>query len=287
MLSAQDTGGAKSFPTYQEAVEALVAAEAGNDVTELKMLLGPEAESLVSSGDPIADENGRKGFVERYSHKHGYIHESANKVILTVGPSAWPLPFPIVKGDSGWRFDAAEGAKELVYRRIGRNELDAIQVCRALYRAERGYAATEHDGNPAGLYAPRIVSAPGTQNGLYWETKEGEPESPAGALIADATSEGYEVQHRKPVPFHGYLYRVLRAQGPNVPGGAKEYVKDGKMTGGFAIIAYPAEYKAGGVMTFVVNSHGVIRQKDLGEGTADAVSSMKAYDPDKSWAVVH
>jgi len=284
-LPAQGTG-AKTFPTYQEAVDTLVAAQAGNDVTELKLLLGPDAETLVSSGDPAGDEKSRKGFVEQYSQKHGYIHESPDRVVLTVGRTAWPMPFPIVKGDNGWYFDVADGAKELVYRRIGRNELDAIQVCKALYKAQKTYAATGHDGNPFGLYAQRIVSAPGTQNGLYWETKEGEPESPAGSLIADAASEGYDVQPRKPVPFHGYLYRVLRAQGPNAYGGEQEYVKDGKMTGGFAILAYPAEYKASGVMTFLANSRGMIRQKDLGEGTADAVAAIKSYDPDKTWTVV-
>jgi hypothetical protein len=196
------------------------------------------------------------------------------------------LPFPIVKGEGGWHFDSDEGAKELVYRRVGRNELDAIQVCKALYNAQKEYAATGHDGNPPGIYAQRIVSTPGTHNGLYWQTTEGEPESPAGILIANATNEGDGVQHGNREPFHGYFYRVLRAQGPHAPGGAKDYVKDGKMTGGFAILAYPADYKASGVMTFVVNSRGVIRQKDLGDGTADVVVSMKAYDPDPSWKIV-
>jgi hypothetical protein len=282
---SQETSSAQSFPTYQAAVDSLLAAAAGNDVVQLKALLGPQAENLVSSGDAAADENSRKTFVEHYNEKHSYVREGPDKVVLTVGASAWPLPFPIVKGEGGWHFDSDDGAKELVYRRVGRNELDAIQVCKALYDAQKGYKATGHDGNPPGIYAQRIVSTPGTHNGLYWET-EGEPESPAGSLIANATSEASEM-HSNRVPFHGYFYRVLRAQGPHAPGGAKDYVKDGKMTGGFAILAYPADYKASGVMTFVMNSQGVIRQRDLGDGTPDVVVSIKAYDPDQSWKVVH
>jgi hypothetical protein len=284
---AQQTASAQSFPTYQATVDSLLAAAAGNQVAQLKALLGPRAENLISSGDAAADENSRKTFLQQYNEKHGYIHQGPNKVVLTVGASAWPLPFPIVKGEGGWHFDSDEGAKELVYRRVGRNELDAIQVCKALYNAQKEYAATGHDGNPPGIYAQRIVSTPGTHNGLYWQTTEGEPESPAGILIANATNEGDGVQHGNREPFHGYFYRVLRAQGPHAPGGAKDYVKDGKMTGGFAILAYPADYKASGVMTFVVNSRGVIRQKDLGDGTSDVVVSMNTYDPDQSWKVVH
>ena len=287
VLLAQESGGVKSFPSYQDAADTLVAAAAGNDVTEMKLLLGPDAESLMSSGDARADEDARGTFVRNYVRSHGYTRQGADKVILIVGPSAWPLPIPIVKDRGGWRFDTAEGEKELSYRRIGSNELDAIQVCRALYKAQKEYAATGHNGNPPGAYAQRIVSAPGTQNGLYWETREGEPESPAGTLVADAASEGDAAEHRKLVPFHGYLYRVLLAQGPTAPGGAKEFVKDGKMTRGFAILAYPAEYRSSGVMVFVVDSRGVVRQRDLGEGTGNAVASMKTYDPDQSWTVVH
>jgi Protein of unknown function (DUF2950) len=286
IVVAQSSGDVKAFPTYQAAVDDLLAAVAGNDTVELKALLGPQAENLVDSGDATADENSRKDFLKSYYQRHGFIRESADKVVLTVGRSAWPLPFPIVKTSDTWRFDANEGARELIYRRIGQNELDAMKVSKALYQAQKDYAATGHDGNPPGLYAPRIVSAPGTANGLYWEAKEGEPESPAGSLIANAASEGYDVQHGKPVPFHGYLYRVLRSQGPNAPGGEKDYIQDGKMIGGFAILAYPAEYKASGIMTFMISSHGVVRQRDLGEGTAEAVASIKAYDPDKSWKVV-
>src|SRR5271165_1683757 len=240
-------------------------------------------------GDATADENDRLSFLKHYQEAHRLIHETPDKVLLTVGPTAWPLPFPIVKVDGAWHFDANEGAKELMYRRIGQNELDAIKVSHALYVAEKEYAAAGHDGNPAGVYAQRFRSTVGTENGLYWEAKEGEAESPAGVLVAQAASEGYESSHQtgKPTPFHGYFFRILKAQGPHARGGAKDYVKDGKMTGGFAIVAYPAEYRTSGVMTFIVGPDGKVYQKDLGDGTSEAAKAMTAYDPDSSWKLVH
>lgn len=279
---AQDTAP-KSFPTYQAAASAFVEAVKAQDKTAMQQILGSKAQSLLSSGDATQDENARQAFLKHYDEKHGFVHDSANQVTMTVGTNTWPLPFPIVKANGAWHFDADEGAQELVYRRIGHNELDAIKVCKALYTAQKQYAAEGHDGNPTGAYAQRFISKPGTQNGLYWETKEGEPMSPAGSLVADAASEGYEGAKS---PFHGYYFRILKAQGSNAPGGAKDYVKDGQMTGGFAILAYPAEYKASGVMTFIVNSRGTVRQKDLGDQTTDVAKAMTAYDPDSSWKVV-
>ena len=181
-----------------------------------------------------------------------------------------------------WHFDAEAGARELMYRRIGTNEMDAIRVVKALRDAQKEYAAEGHDGNPAGVYAQRFRSTAGTRDGLYWEAKEGEDESPAGSLVAEAESEGGG-QAGKRTPFHGYYYRILRAQGPHAPGGAKDFVKDGKMTGGYAILAYPAEYKASGVKTFLIGRRGTVYQKDLGDGTAEAAKAMTAYDPDSSW----
>jgi hypothetical protein len=279
---AQDAA-VKSFSTYQAAASAFVEAVKGQDNAALQQILGAKAQSLLSSGDATQDENGRKAFLKHYDEKHAFVHDSADKVTMTVGTNAWPLPFPIVRANGAWHFDAVEGAQELVYRRIGHNELDAIKVGKALYRAQKQYAAEGHDGNPVGAYAQRILSQPGKQDGLYYETKEGEPTSPAGSLVADAASEGYQAAKS---PFHGYYFRILKAQGSHAPGGEKEYVKDGQMTGGFAIVAYPAEYKASGVMTFVVNSHGAVREKDLGETTADVAKAMTAYDPDSSWKVV-
>lgn len=275
----------KTYPTYRAAAAAFVAAVKANDNAALKEILGAEAQGMLSSGDATADQNDRTSFLKHYEEAHSFVHQTEDKVLLTVGTTAWPLPFPIVRVDGAWHFDAVEGAKELMYRRIGQNELDAIKVSRALYAAQKEYAASGHDGNPAGAYAQRFRSAPGTENGLYWEAKEGEAESPAGVLVAQSTSEGYESSQQtgKPTPFHGYFFRILKAQGSNAPGGAKDYVKDGRMTGGFAILAFPAEYRASGVMTFITGPRGTVYQKDMGDGTAATAKDITAFDPDNSW----
>jgi hypothetical protein len=285
---AQDAG-VKTYPTYRAAAAAFVAAVKAKDEAALKEILGAEAQDMLSSGDTTADENDRVSFLKHYEQAHGFVHEAPDKVLLTVGPTAWPLPFPIMKAEGAWHFDATEGAKELMYRRIGQNELDAIKVSRALYVAEKEYAAAGHDGNPAGVYAERFRSTAGTENGLYWEAKESEAESPAGVLVAEAASEGYQSSQQtgKPTPFHGYFFRILKAQGPHAPGGAKEYVTDGRMTGGFAIVAYPAEYRASGLMTFIVGPGGKVYQKDLGDSTAETARAMTTFDPDSSWKLVH
>jgi Protein of unknown function (DUF2950) len=285
---AQDSP-VKAFPTYQAAATAFMAAVRANDDEAMKQILGAQERELLSSGDATQDENARLTFLKRYDQAHALVRKKPDLVILTVGPSAWPVPFPIVRVDGAWRFDAADGAREMAYRRIGHNEIDAIRVCRALYAAQKQYAAASHDGNPAGGYAQRFRSEPGTQNGLYWEAKEGEPQSPAGSLVAEATSEGYDSakQSSKPTPFHGYFYRILKAQGAHAVGGAKDYVSDGKMTGGFAFVAYPAEYRSSGVMTFLVSPHGVIYQKDLGDSTEQLAKGFAAFDPDNTWTKAH
>jgi hypothetical protein len=275
----------KTFPTYRAAAAAFVAASDTNDEAALEGMLGPKAKELLSSGDPTQDQNERRSFVQQYNERHKFVREGPDKVKMSVGNSEWFLPFPIVRAEGAWHFDVEAGAEELVYRRIGQNELDAIRVVRALYDAQKTYAANGHDGNPAGIYAQRFRSKPGTEEGLYWETKEGESESPAGVFVAEATGEGYE-PGRKKIPFHGYYYRILTAQGPHALGGAKDYVIDGKMTGGFGIVAYPAEYRSSGVMTFIVGPKGRIFQKDLGETTENAMKAM-VFDPDNSWHRVH
>ena len=282
-MQAQDAG-VKTFPTYREAAKAFMTAVKANDTAALKEMLGPNEVDMLSSGDATEDENDRVSFLKHYETAHAFARESADKVTLTVGESAWPLPFPIVRENGAWHFDAEAGARELMYRRIGKNELDSIRVVLALRDAQKEYAAAGYDGNPVGTYAQRFRSAPGTRNGLYWDAAEGEDQSPAGSLVAEAESEGGGQGKR--TPFHGYYYRILKAQGPHAPGGAKDYVKDGKMTGGFAIVAYPAEYKASGVMTFIVGTRGVVYQKDLGDGTKEAARGMTAYDPDSSWKAV-
>ncbi|HEY2677323.1 MAG TPA: DUF2950 family protein [Steroidobacteraceae bacterium] len=285
---AQDSQ-VKTFPTYRAAASAFVAAQRDNDTAALASILGAKAQELMTSGDPAQDEAARLSFLMRYDEAHSLVRVAPDKVMLRVGASSWELPFPIERVDGAWHFDAEEGAQELAYRRIGQNELDAIKVCGALHDAQKAYAAAAHDGNPAGIYAQRFRSKAGTENGLYWEVKEGENPSPTGALVAEATNEADDgtQQIRRPVPFHGYYYRILKAQGAHAKGGAKDYVVDGKMTAGFAFIAYPAEYRSSGVMTFIVGKQGVVYEKDLGTTTEENAKAMSAYDPDATWRAVH
>jgi hypothetical protein len=272
---------AKTFTTPQQAVDALIAANRANDVSTLGQILGAEASTLISSGDETQDKSDRARFVESYETHHRLVAAGAGKMTLLVGTKEWPLPIPLVRSDGAWSFDSPDGVKELLYRRIGSNELAAIKVCEALRQAQLDYAATGHDGNPAGIYAQRFRSEAGTQNGLYWPAAEGEPESPAGPLVADAEAAGYEQGKRH--PFHGYYFRILKAQGANARGGARDYVVDGKMSGGFAILAYPVEYGASGIMTFMVSRYGTVFQKDLGDTTTDTARAVTAFDPDSSW----
>lgn len=284
--SAQSTGSVqKSFRTPGEASRALFTAAKADDVSALLEIIGPDEKELVSSGDDVADKNDRAGFVKNFEQSHRLISAGPGRYTLYVGASNWPLPIPIVKKENGWSFDSAAGREEVLYRRIGRNELDTIQVCRAIIEAERAYFRTGHDGNPPGVFTKKLRSDPGTQNGLYWETTEGQPESPAGSLLAEASSDGYELGTGKHQPFHGYLYRILSAQGSHARGGARDYIVDGKMTRGFAVVAYPVEYRSSGVMTFMVNQHGVVYQKDLGDDTGAATKAMTTFDPDSSWKV--
>lgn len=277
---AQDTGQ-KTFENPQQAVDALMTATRNNDIPALNAVLGPDASTLISSGDETQDKNDRANFVSLYDARHRLVSAGSGKLTLVVGKNQWPLPIPLVKSNGKWSFDSADGAKQLLYRRIGANELAAIKVCQALRQAQLDYAATGHDGNQTGIYAQRFRSQPGTQNGLYWEVAESEPQSPAGPLVADADGEGYEQGTRH--PYHGYYFRILKAQGPHAYGGAKDYIVDGKMTRGFAILAYPAEFGASGVMTFLVNRRGTVFQKDLGDSTAETARAITAFDPDSSW----
>jgi hypothetical protein len=275
----------KTFATYQEAASAYIAAVTADDKGALNEILGAQSVDLLSSGDAEIDAKSRQAFLKAYAAAHSFVHDAPGRVTITIGKSAWPIPMPIVRADGRWHFDAEAGAQEIAYRRIGHNELDSIKVCMALKDAQRAYAAVGHDGDSAGVFAQRFLSDAGKQNGLYWEVGEGEPESPAGVLVADAASErGNDSQSKGArAPFHGYYFRILKAQGEHAPGGAKDYVVDGKMTGGFAILAYPAEYGRSGVMTFMVANHGRVYQKDLGESTEEAAKQMTAFDPDSSW----
>ena len=278
----------KTFPSPEKAVEALVEAVKADDIQSLVAIFGPGSRHLILSGDPVEDEKGRDWFVKHYEEKNR-LEEASGKVTLHVGSDDWPLPIPIVKAGNGWRFDTAAGKREILARRVGRNELNAIQVCLAYVDAQKEYAMKKaRQGEDLLEYAQKFVSTPGKQDGLYWETGEGQEQSPIGPLFAAARDQGYG---RKPLgeesePYHGYFYRILTAQGKNAPRGAQDYVVGGKMIGGFALIAYPAHYRASGVMTFIVNHDGVVYQKNLGKTTQKAAQAVKAFDPDKTWTRV-
>jgi hypothetical protein len=272
----------KTFATPGEAVKALIAAVESNNLDELVAIFGEDGKDLVSSGDEVQDKNGRASFVKSYKTKHTIITEDANTRVLQVGTRNWELPIPIVLSDGKWRFDTAAGKQELIYRRIGDNELGAIAVCRGAIASQLDYAAVGHDGLPAGIYAEKFRSDPGKHNGLYWELKEGEDPSPAGPFLAQAAEEGYQ----KGDPYHGYYYHGLKAQGPAAKGGAKSYLVDGVLKGGVGLVAYPAQYKSSGVMTFIINQNGVVYQKDLGENTIELAKVITEYNPDSTWTKV-
>jgi hypothetical protein len=272
------------FPTPGAALTALVAATKSDDMKALSSILGPDSGDVLSSGDPVADNNARDGFVSRYNEMHRLAYDENGRVIIYIGAGNWPLPIPLVKKDSGWVFDTAAGKDELLFRRIGHNELFTIDVLNDLADAQTEYASDARDGESAGQFAQKILSDPGKQNGLYWEAPDGQAESPIGPLVAKASAEGYKRgENGSPVPFHGYYYKVLTRQGRNAPGGAMNYLVKDKMTKGFAFVAWPAEYRSSGVMTFMINQDGVIVQKDLGADTTKLASDMTEYNPDKTW----
>jgi hypothetical protein len=275
----------KSFKSPEEAVKALNEAVRGNDTKELLAIFGPSGKELISSGDKVADETGRERFIKAYEEMNKLVNENDTKVILHVGNGDWPFPIPIVKKGECWLFDTMAGREEILNRRIGRNELNAIQVCLAIVDAQREYVLKDRDGDKLLEYAQRFVSKKGEKDGLYWEAKEGEPQSPLGPLMAKAAQEGYtgKKSGEKRNPYHGYYYKILKAQGKNAPGGEYDYMVKGKMIGGFALVAYPAEYDNSGIMTFIVNHDGVVYQKDLGKDTEKMAAAMKKFDPDRTW----
>ena len=275
-----------SFASADEAVNALVVAVEKDDIPALSALLGSGGEDILSSGDEVADKTARDNFLELFKAKHQLVPDGDKAMILQVGENEWPLPIPIVKRDGKWLFDGVAGAEEIVYRRIGRNELGAIAVCHGFLDAQIEYAAEGRDGNPAGIYAAKLLSSPGKHDGLYWKSAEGEAPSPAGDAVADAAEEGYRAAsaNGERMPYHGYYYRMLFAQGPNAHGGASEYFSGGQLTQGVALLAWPAEYGVSGVMTFMINHEGVIYEKDIGDNTAAEVAKIDVFDPDSSWS---
>jgi hypothetical protein len=282
-LQACQPDAQRRFAAPQQAVEALLTAAQASDDTALLEILGPDATDLIHSGDPVADRNGRTRFARAYQRKHSLVERDADRVVLLVGSREYPFPIPVVREKDTWYFDTRAGMEEILNRRIGRNELHTLGVLQAYTLAQREYASR----NPDGAFAQRFASSPGTHDGLYWETAQGEQESPLGPLIARATAEHYDggLGKEPPQPFHGYYFRILKAQGPHASGGAFDYVTNGRMLLGFALVAYPARYGASGIMTFLVNQQGVIYQKNLGEDTAQIADAMTAFDPDDSWGV--
>lgn len=264
---ADTSSGLAAFNTPDEAVTAFVAAVRANNTSALDSMLGPGGAAIVTSSDTIADSAERARFVERYDAKHDLVDDGVDTLTLNVGATDWPMPIPLVKAGDKWHWDGAAGREEVFYRRIGHNELKAISACRAAVVAQREYAEASHDGKPAGAYASRIISQAGTQNGLYWGTKEGEPPSPLGPGIAAAGSAGYDTTGAR-TPYRGYYFRMV----PN--------------PSGWALVAYPADYHQSGVMTFQVSETGIVYQKDLGKDTPAAAQAISAYSVDSSWAAV-
>lgn len=276
----------RKFDSAEGAATALVGAVRKQSPKELLEVVGAKAKDwLITTGD-VADREEWRIFLEAYDKKHSIDAESDGKALLSVGDDAWQFPAPIVRNKAGkWSFDADAGREEILNRRVGRNELDTIQSLLAIVDAQREYAAADSDGNGLEDYALRFASSPGKKDGLYWETAEGQIPSPLGPLVAKAVAEGYaeKVKTGKVEPYQGYLYRMITAQGGNASGGAFDYMVNGKLFGGFAVLAYPAQYGNTGVKTFIVNHEGVVYEKDLGASTAELARRIKRFDPDKSW----
>ena len=276
-----------TFATAEGAVDTLVAAARANHAEGIVTVLGPEGKDLVYSGDSVADKNARERFVTHYDKAHAIQMEGDDKAILVIGDKHWPFPIPVIRRGGSWQFDTSAGGKEILDRRIGRNELNAIMVCRAIVDAQRDYAERVRDSDGIVQYAPKLVSRPGLRDGLYWPVEAGEPESPIGPLLARARAEGYpDDDYGEREPYHGYYYKMLLRQGPNAPDGAHEYVVGAHMIGGFALVAFPANFGTSGIMTFILNQDGIVYQKNLGPDTADAVTAMESFDPDNSWSKV-
>jgi Protein of unknown function (DUF2950) len=274
------------FATPQDAGNALVAAAKSGNPDAVAAIFGPDSKQLLSSGDAVEDKNAVAAFVEKYEAMHRWRRLEDGSEILVVGADNFPFAIPLKKNPGGqWFFDTAAGREEVLNRRIGRNELAIMEVCQAVADAEGEYFSRLHDGATTKQYALKFISDPGKQNGLYWKSDEGQQESPLGPLVAFATAEGYNAKPDAHTPFHGYYFRMLKGQTKNTPGGAKDYAVDGKMVGGFAFVAYPAEYGNSGVMSFMINQDGVLLQKDLGKTAAETASAMSEFDP-AGWSPV-
>lgn len=278
---------AKLFASPDDAAAALAAAAKSGDQKTALAILGPGSQEIISSGDAVQDKNVANAFSAKYDVMHRFRRMDDGTEILLVGADNFPFPIPLKKDTSGrWFFDTTAGKQEVQARRIGRNELAVIDVCRAVADAENDYFSALHDGDKTHHFATKLLSDPGKQNGLYWESSGDQPKSPLGPLVAFATSEGYNANAGPHTAFHGYYFHLLKSQGEKAPGGAMDYEVNGKMTRGFALVAYPVEYRNSGVVTFIINQDRLLLQKDLGETTAQTAIGMTQFSPDSSWNVV-
>jgi len=282
--AAAATSSQRTFASPEEAGKALVEAAKSGDQDTVLAIFGPGSKEVIYSGDATQDKDTAERFVSSYQVMNRWRKLDDNHQVLIIGADNFTFPIPLRKNGSGrWYFDTAAGKEEVLARRIGRNELAAIAVSDALADAQHEYFSESHPDMRRKQYALKFISDKGTQNGLYWESADGQPKSPLGPLVAFATREGYSAQSKSHQPFHGYYFRILNRQGRHAKGGAKNYLSDGKMVRGFAFVAYPAEYGNSGIMTFIINQNGVLYQKDLGKDTKEVASAMTAFDPDNSW----
>lgn len=287
MIALATVSGANAqqpFKTAEEAVETLVSALRAGDSKTVNTILGPGGEQIMSSGDGAQDENTRKAFLAAYDIRHSVAANGDKPATLLIGPDDYPFAIPIVKKGDAWMFDTVAGQREVLARRIGRNELAAIDVALGYHDAQFEYAATVPKVDDMAVYAQRVASSPGKKDGLYWPTAAGEPPSPLGDAVAMATVLGYRLGSGE--PYRGYYYKILTRQGPKAPGGAHDYIVRGKMIGGFALVAWPAEYGNSGIATFMINHDGVVFEKDLGRDTSKIAGGMSAFNPDETWKMV-
>ena len=272
------------FASPEEAVRRLAEVVKAADVEQLSTIFGPDSKELVDTSDPVTARRNRETFTAAFAEHWGLVDAEPAGKTLVIGNEEWPFPVPLVQDGTNWRFDTAAGKAEVLARRIGRNELAVIRICATYVAAQRRYAEHGHDGKPAGLYAQTFSSDAGKENGLFWPEVKGKRLSPLGDLVAQAASEGQRFgEGQKPMPFQGYYFKILTGQGEAAPGGAKSYVASGNMSGGFALVAWPAEYDLTGIMTFIVNQDGIVYEKDLGPESAAMAGKMTQYDPDGSW----
>jgi hypothetical protein len=282
-----DARKAQLFDTPQKAAQALIQAATNFDVPALLEIFGPEGKDFVSTADPVRDKNAALAFAAKAQEKNNVTIDPKNhaRAVLSIGNDDWPLPVPLIRKNGKWYFDSQEGHDEIIYRRIGANELDAIQICRGFVEAQKEYAAEVHDDSGVNQYAQKIISTPGKRDGLYWKNEDGTPGGPISEAVARAIQEGYSTDNKS--GYHGYYFKVLKGQGPAARLGQLDYVINGIMIGGFALVAVPAEYRVTGVKTFIVSYDGIVYEKDLGPDSLNIAKNMERYNPDKTWHPTH